>query len=260
MIPSRYSTKSICQIFNITRETLRHYERMGLLNPYINPENGYREYSYWDVCAVIDILKYRSFGLSIADIKEAIFNTDFPLLIDSLEAHTKDYEEHIRQYELLLKKAKRDLGLLRDAKDHMGELIETEIEDLFYIPYTTDPSSKYFPSMQKAFDNSQFFTTGLILDDDHHDMDCYGLVTENVYINSLKIDEGTLIKSSPVISQMIDLVGRTPIAESFVDDFRTKISRKYGKDFDTVYAVLVSRFYDNEKRYHQYFFVFSKLE
>lgn len=257
---SRYSTKSICQIFNITRETLRHYERMGLLEPYINPENGYREYSYWDVCTIIDILKYRSFGLSIADIKEAIFDLDYPTIVDSLEAHTHLYKKQIRQYELLLQKAVRDLSLLRAAQDHMNEIIETDIEDLFYIPYTTDPSGKYFSSMQKAFDNSQFFTTALILNNEHHDLDCYGLATENVYADYLKIEEGILIKKSPVVSQIIDLVGREPIDESFVDSFREKITREYKRDFDTIYAVLISRFFDNEKRYHQYFFVFSKLE
>ena len=36
-------------------------------------------------------------------------------------------------------------------------------------------------------------------------------------------------------------------------------SGKSSLAFDTIYAVLVTRFYDEEKRYHQYFFVFTKL-
>ena len=33
------------KLFNITAETLRHYDRIGLLNPIVNEENGYRYYS-----------------------------------------------------------------------------------------------------------------------------------------------------------------------------------------------------------------------
>ena len=39
---SKYSTNDLCQMFGVGRETLRHYENLGLLNPKINPENGYR--------------------------------------------------------------------------------------------------------------------------------------------------------------------------------------------------------------------------
>lgn len=86
MIKSKYSTKQICQIFNVSRETLRHYERVGLLNPHINPDNGYREYSYWDVGTIIDILKYRSLGFSLSDTRDAIFDKDFPMIVNMLEA------------------------------------------------------------------------------------------------------------------------------------------------------------------------------
>ena len=68
-----------------------------------------------------------------------------------------------------------------------------------------------------------------------------------------------MVPKTKAVCQMIDVVGRTPIDETIVDDFREKISKKYSRSFDTIYAILVTRFYDEEKRYHQYFFVFSKL-
>ena len=33
------------KLFNITAETLRHYDRIGLLKPIVDEENGYRYYS-----------------------------------------------------------------------------------------------------------------------------------------------------------------------------------------------------------------------
>jgi len=99
-----------------------------------------------------------------------------------------------------------------------------------------------------------------MINDHHHDLDCYGLITEKGYADLLNMTRGEIISQSTVISQIVDAVGRNPIDESIVDSFRSKISKKYSKEFDTVYAVLISRFFDKENRYHQYFFVFAKLD
>lgn len=260
MIKSKYSTKQICQIFNVTRETLRHYERLGLLNPYINPDNGYREYSYWDVSTMVDILKYRSLGFSLSDTKDAIFDMDFPTIVNMLEDHTDYYTNLITKYQLLLDKAKRDFPYLRSAMNHIGEIHEADMVDLFYIPYTTKPSDENFPSMQTAFDNSQFFSTALCINGINHGMECYGLITEKNFADFLKVSNGIIIEKSHIVSQIIDVIGRDPIDETIASDFKSSITRMYSREFDTIYAILISRFYDKEKRYHQYYFVFSKLD
>ncbi|SFP89103.1 DNA-binding transcriptional regulator, MerR family [Butyrivibrio proteoclasticus] len=97
MIETKYSTKEICQIFNFGRETLRHYERQGLLNPRVNPNNGYREYSYWDVCSIVDILKYRSLGFSLSDTKDVMFEYDSPKIIKTLEEHSIFFQNQITE-------------------------------------------------------------------------------------------------------------------------------------------------------------------
>ncbi len=260
MIKSKYSTKQICQIFNITRETLRHYERVGLLDPYINPDNGYREYSYWDVSTIVDILKYRSLGFALSDTRDAIFDMDFPKIVDMMENHTEYYTNLIQQYQLLLDKAKRDLPYLKSAMNHIGEISETDMVDLFFIPYTTDSDNEYFPSMRAAFEHSQFFSTALYINGQNHDMDCYGLITEKTYADFLKIKKGTHIKKAHIVCQIVDVIGRTPIDETIASDFKKSITRMYSKEFDTIYAILISRFYDKEKRDHQYYFTFSRLD
>lgn len=260
MIESKYSTKQICQIFNVGRETLRHYERLGLLNPNINPDNGYREYTYWDICTMIDILKYRSLGFSLADAKNAMFNMNYPKIIETLENHNEYFSNQIIHYQLLQKKVSKDLTYLRKAKDHLFELSENTIDNFFLIPYTTDPKNEYFSSMQKAFENSHFFATVLTIDEKNHDLDCYGLLTEKEYAEFLKIEKGTILKKSTVVSQMVDIIGRKPVNESIVTDFKATITKKYSRNFDTIYAVLVSRFFDDEKRYHQYFLIFAQLD
>lgn len=38
-------TGQVSKIFNISKDTLRYYDKMGLLKPEINKSNGYRYYS-----------------------------------------------------------------------------------------------------------------------------------------------------------------------------------------------------------------------
>ncbi|WP_177201674.1 hypothetical protein [Butyrivibrio proteoclasticus] len=100
----------------------------------------------------------------------------------------------------------------------------------------------------------------MTINEKNHELDCYGLLTEKKYADFLKVERGYIIKKSIVVSQMIDVVGKNPADENIVKNFKDTISKKYSRSFDTIYAVLVSRFYDKEKRYHQYFMIFAQLE
>ena len=256
----KYSTKEMCDLFDIGRETLRHYERLGLIDPHINEDNGYREYSYWDVATMIDVLRYRSFGISLSDIKHLLNDLDYPDIIDALDHQNDYYIQQMLHYRYLQKKTARDINYLKLGKEHMGEIVELNVGDFFFVPYTTDPTNEYFPALSQAFHNSQFFVTGLAIDGNKHDLSCYGMVTEKEFSDYLGIEKGIVINGSKAVCQMIDVVGRTPITDTIANDFKEKVANVPGINLDTVYAILMSRFYDKEKRYHQYFFVFAKID
>ena len=56
---------------NLTVQTLRHYEKVGLLKPsYINEETGYRYYSMKDFNTIDLIKQCKAMGLSLEEIKE----------------------------------------------------------------------------------------------------------------------------------------------------------------------------------------------
>ena len=45
----RYTQKDVCRAFDIKRDTLRHYERLGIIEPEVDPSNGYRYYDDWQI-------------------------------------------------------------------------------------------------------------------------------------------------------------------------------------------------------------------
>ena len=53
-----------------TRDTLRYYERQGILVPKKNPVNGYHYYSYAQISSYYFIRTFRELDCSVGDIKE----------------------------------------------------------------------------------------------------------------------------------------------------------------------------------------------
>lgn len=266
MIKSKYTTREICNIFGVGRETLRHYENVGILDPKINPKNGYREYGYWDVGLIVDTLKYRSVGFSLNETKEAIFNKDYPDVVDAIKLQHKYFEDRIIHYTMLAEKTKKDLEYLEYGKNHLFELSEGKLpDDMIFVPFETDENAQYFDSMRQAFGQSQFFSSAWIMDkDDGKEKDPghgMGLVAEKKYVKHLHLKQGVDIKAGNIVYEMIDVMGRDIITNSYFTDFEKQVYLifKNYKLSDETYAVLISRFYDSDKVFHQYFFVFKNI-
>ena len=79
----------ICQT---TRDTLRYYERQGILVPKKNPVNGYHYYSYAQISSYYFIRTFRRLDCSVGDIKE--------YLLGGEEIRFDDFVE--QQYDKLL--------------------------------------------------------------------------------------------------------------------------------------------------------------
>lgn len=65
MTKELYSIGETARLFGISTQTLRFYDRKGILSPvYTDPETGYRYYSYMQF-HIIDRIKYlQGFGLA----------------------------------------------------------------------------------------------------------------------------------------------------------------------------------------------------
>lgn len=76
---------------NITTETLRHYDRMGLLKPTeIDSNTGYRYYSILQYEVLGTILELRQLGMSIDEIKKYLNNRNLKQSVNILkDEHNK---------------------------------------------------------------------------------------------------------------------------------------------------------------------------
>jgi DNA-binding transcriptional MerR regulator len=68
----QYSIGEVANFLNVTTDTLRYYEKEGILQPAKNQDSGYRQYSFEDVFMLSDVLFYRNVGMSLAEIRQII--------------------------------------------------------------------------------------------------------------------------------------------------------------------------------------------
>jgi len=75
--------------FNVSRTTVLYYERVGLLEPALRSDNGYRWYGDKESSRLEKILSFRSFGLSI------------PQILTLLSLDDKDKQKTVMQHQFI---------------------------------------------------------------------------------------------------------------------------------------------------------------
>ena len=86
----------MARLNHISEQTLRLYDKRGLLSPSFRGENGYR---YYDIkqSAVLDIIQYmKSLGISLKEIGRQLENRDLGRIEAALREKQRQTEEEIR--------------------------------------------------------------------------------------------------------------------------------------------------------------------
>ena len=109
----------VSRLSGISAETIRHYERLGLIHPLRNDQTGYRYYTIVDICLIGKIQTFLQCGFSLKESKEMLNNMD----ISNMNSF---FDERIRELEQqMLESFKRIHGMRR--KGRQLSLIESNM-------------------------------------------------------------------------------------------------------------------------------------
>lgn len=98
-----YHSGDLYSSLGLTRETVRHYEKMGLLKPRQNNENNYREFDTYDFTRLLVIDFYKKRGLTLGEIRQILDGLPLPKIYNILERKKAEIENRIREEQLALK-------------------------------------------------------------------------------------------------------------------------------------------------------------
>lgn len=146
----------LSKLFNISSDTLRHYDRIDLLKPHCD-NNNYRYYSIRDFFKLSRILFLKNLDISLEEIKKYMRNKNTESLLSLLKGKEEEIDLKINRLLNLKNKIKTKLELLESIKHELdivkvkvlpkrvGVFLETSgDEDGCYIKQAFKENKKYF--------------------------------------------------------------------------------------------------------------------
>jgi len=110
----------LCRMSGVTSRTLRHYHRIGLLEPERTGPGGVRHYGRGELLRLQRILVMRELGLGLADIARVLDERGSET--DALRAHLRDLLAERDRIDTLVDTVRRTIGALEEdeSMDDVG--------------------------------------------------------------------------------------------------------------------------------------------
>ncbi|MCB2311389.1 MerR family transcriptional regulator [Clostridium tagluense] len=110
----------LAKLFNISTDTLRHYDKIDLLKPNCDVENKYRFYSVRNFFKLSRILFFKNLDISLNDIKKYMNNKNTNNLMTLLKNKEEEIDVKINKLVNLKNKINTKLELLGNIKHELN--------------------------------------------------------------------------------------------------------------------------------------------
>lgn len=96
-----YHVGELARYFGVSNDTLRLYDKKGILSPGKDGENGYRVYSRADLLCLEYILRLKQTGLGLETIRTLVNEGSLDFALKVAEEQSRRLEEQVRRLRLL---------------------------------------------------------------------------------------------------------------------------------------------------------------
>ncbi|MGL4338669.1 MAG: MerR family transcriptional regulator [Turicibacter sp.] len=154
---ARFSIGEMAKIHHVSVQTLRHYDKVGILKPaYINEESGYRYYSVKSF-VILDLIKRcKAMGLSLDEIKIMIANyTSFDSILDIMSKQTEMIDLKIKELENI----KNNISFL---EQRIKETLDKGINTIF-IEYNEERKFSKYDNVKRYTEDFEIRLTKTLL-------------------------------------------------------------------------------------------------
>lgn len=110
------------KLFNVSTDTLRHYDKIDLLKPDCDDNNNYRYYSIRNFFKLSRILFFKSLDISLGDIKKYMNNKNKHNLLELLKRKDEEFDIKINTLINLKKKIQTKLELLESINNELNQV------------------------------------------------------------------------------------------------------------------------------------------
>lgn len=146
----------LASLFNITTDTLRHYDKINLLKPEQDQDNHYRYYDVACLFKLSRILFLKNLGISLTEIEKYMQQKNSDRLQTMLKKKNDDLDLKIQHLLNLKQKINAKLAIFEHSKTNLNRIIIQPIParyGVFIKTYGIDDSEK----VKEVFKRSEHF-------------------------------------------------------------------------------------------------------
>ena len=141
MTKDRYLIGDVANLMGMSRDTLRHYEKRGLVTAR-KADNGYRYYTEEDISRLISILYQRKMDIGLDDIA-ALWNEQNPedstgLLSSIISQRLKEEEASILEHKRTMARLRMSQRDCENIQNYADQVIRCSIPDSYIIESDLD--------------------------------------------------------------------------------------------------------------------------
>lgn len=253
----KYTAKYVCQLFDINRETLRYYEKEGLITPEIDENNHYRYYDDWDINFLLEVIQYRKMGFSIEEIKQIFNEDDLDIYTNRIKNRSENLKKRIALEQMILKRNNEYMQSLEFIKPRLETYEIVYSQPQYMIPLRKNydfifskESTDMFPIILNNFD---FFdnTVYIPIDEFQTQSNSY-YWTFTIYKEwadalQIKTEAMKYIPSQLCIRTIIDAKERWNFGYNLFDDALKYIESNHYEVCDSIFGHLLTRIHEDNK-------------
>lgn len=129
----KYTQKDICRLLNITRETLRFYEKEGIISPEVNPDNRYRFYDDYQMYLISECKRYQTNGFSIEEIRRMLTEDNLERYVGRIAVRQKEIARQAEKLFWANELMADYLQRLRMIPENLHRIEEKWLEDIIFV-------------------------------------------------------------------------------------------------------------------------------
>lgn len=131
----KYKIGDLSYLFNLSAESLRQYERQGIVHPYKKADSPYRYYSAWELAVLSACRQYRALGFSLEESSQMLQEQTPAHVLESLREREEIIEDEIARQCALLRAVR---AWRREAEETTSLVGRFELEEnvsTYFLPY-----------------------------------------------------------------------------------------------------------------------------
>ena len=152
-----FTTGEFARICGVKKQTLFHYDEIGIFRPAITGENGYRYYSYTQIETFQVLMALRDLNVLLKGIKAHMAHRSPQALIELLEERRNEVDEMIRKLQWSKKFIDTKIELTREGLDApIGQVVFEDMPDEYHITTSYKGPDEYRDIMEAVSGHLNF--------------------------------------------------------------------------------------------------------